>query len=73
MKDKGRRLETEWEGLYKLIQITKSGVSVIIAHLCTGLKKGRYVVNDIKLYITRGQESGSDEYKLVALVIEDGI
>ena len=64
-----RKLETRWEGPYQVTRVTKSGVSVILEDLCTGMRKGRYAVDDIKLYITRRQESGSDGYKSVALVM----
>ena len=30
LKDKGRKLETRWEGPYRVARITKSGVSTIL-------------------------------------------
>ena len=69
IKDKGKKLETRWEGPYKVTRVTKSGVSVIPEDLCTGMKRGRYAIDDVKFYITRGQNRGSDGYQPAALVL----
>ena len=69
IKDKGKKLETRWEGPYKVTRVTKSGVLVILEDLCTGMKKGRYAIDDAKFYITRGQKQDSDGYQPVALVL----
>ena len=46
---------------------------MILEDLYTRLKKEGYVVDDINLYITKEQESKSDEYKPGALVMGGGI
>ena len=52
-KDKGRKLEAKWEGPYRITRITKSEISVWLEDLCTGAKKGRYSIDDLKIYVAR--------------------
>ena len=41
-KDKGRKLETKWEGPYVVERVGYSGVSVVLYDLLTDKRKGRY-------------------------------
>ena len=52
-KDKGKKLEAKWEGPYRITRITKSEVSVWLEDLCTGMRKGRYSIDDLKIYVAR--------------------
>ena len=53
-KDKGRKLETKWEGPYVVERVGCSRVSVVLSDLLTNKHKGRYSTDSIKLYVTRG-------------------
>lgn len=66
--DKAKKLETRWEGPCKVTRVTKTGVSAILEDLCTGMRRGRYAVDDVKLYIARDQETVPNGYMPVALV-----
>lgn len=61
-KDKGRKLETRWEGPYRIAKITKSGVSVRLEDLSTGVRKGRYSVDDVKVYFNWWRQKGILEW-----------
>ena len=52
-KDKGRKLETRWEGPYKVKKVGRSGVSVTLEDIHTGRTKGRYSFDSIKIYVRR--------------------
>ena len=64
-KDKGRKLEPKWEGPYRISKVTKSGVSVWLEDVCTGGKKGRYSVDDIKIYLVREHGVAQEGYNRV--------
>ena len=52
-EEKGRKLEAKWKGPYRITRITKSEVSVWLEDLCTGMRKGRYSIDDLKIYVAR--------------------
>ena len=37
--------------LDQITRMTKSEISVWLKDLCTGVKKGRYSINDLKIYV----------------------
>ena len=59
-KDKGRKLETKWEGPYVVERVGYSGVSVVLHDLLTDKRKGRYSMDSIKLYVRRGDEKNEN-------------
>ena len=59
-KDKGRKLETKWEGPYVVERVGYSRVSVVLYDLLTDKRKGRYSTDSIKLYVKRGDEENEN-------------
>ena len=64
-KDKGKKVDPKWKGPYRIAKVTKSGVSVLLEDLCTGGKSGRYIVDDIKVYLVWGQMVAQEGYTRV--------
>lgn len=52
-KDKGRRLETKWEGPYRMSKWGKPGASIWIRDMHTDRVKGRYSLDSVKIYVQR--------------------
>lgn len=52
-KDKGKKLETKWEGPYLVARVSYSKVSVILNDIITEKRKGRYSLDSIKFYMKR--------------------
>ena len=67
-KDKGKKLDTKWEGPYKVTKIGRSGVSMTLEDLHTGKRKGSYSLDHVKEYVKRGRsQNGQEEVLLVAM------
>lgn len=58
-KDKGKKLDTRWEGPYMVSKVGRSGVSVTLQDIHTNKKKGIYSMDSVKLYVER--EKGQPE------------
>ena len=52
-KNKGRKLETKWEGPYVVKRFGRSGVAAVLEDLHTGKVKGIYSLDSLKLYVPR--------------------
>ncbi|KAL8760748.1 MAG: hypothetical protein Q9184_003085 [Pyrenodesmia sp. 2 TL-2023] len=57
------KLEPRWEGSYKVQKLSEHGKSVWLEDLQSGKAKGKYHINDVRLYLVRkedrpGEQSG---------------
>ena len=57
-KSLGMKLETKWDGPYRLSRISKSGVSGDLQDLKTGRIVGRYAFEALKVFVPREAELG---------------
>ena len=55
-KSLGMKLETKWDGLYRLSRIPRSGASGDLQDLKTGRVFGRYTFEALKVFIPREEE-----------------
>ena len=59
-KSLGMKLETKWDGPYRLSRISKSGVSGDLQDLKTGRIIGRYAFEALKVFVPREDELGPE-------------
>lgn len=61
-KDKGRKLETRWEGPYVVAKVSYSGVLVLLHNVNTRMRRGRYSMDAVKLFLSKAEEKEKDQY-----------